>query len=513
MTAEAGADMLRAGGNAVDAAVAAACMSFLAEPVLTGAGGAGFMLLCMPDGTSRILDGFARMPAGPADGAPPSDFRAIPVDFGDSVQTFHIGRGSVATPGLLSMLFSAQQRYGRIPMREVLAPAIHAARHGVSLNTLQASFIHLLHPILSSTDACMALHGSKGRLLNAGEHFTNPDLANLLELLCMEGVNEMYLGDVGRSIVGACQPGGLLGMQDMAAGRLIERQPLQSRALNGILLSNPSPSSGGTLIVFSLMLLEELRRQGRTADAVLLSECLHESSLARNAGFDAMVHRPDFAADFLHAESIGRHAVDIAARIETQAARRSDEIGNRHGSTTHISVLDKEGMAVSMTASNGEGSGIVVPGTGIHLNNMLGEEDINPLGFHQLKAGETLSSMMAPSILLCDGKPSLILGSGGSNRLRGAILQVMLRHVVLGEAIEKAVHAPRLHPEGNILDTEPGALNADDEHALRQLGWQIRHWSSTSVYFGGVHAISIADHGRVEAAGDPRRGGAVAWAW
>jgi len=241
ITAEAGDGILRAGGNAVDAAVAAACMSFLAEPVLTGAGGGGFMLLCRPDGASLLLDGFARMPAGLGESTPPEDFKAIPVDFGDTVQTFHIGRGSVATPGLMSMLFSAQQRYGRIPMREVLAPAMHAARHGVTLNALQASFIHLLDPILSSTGPCKAMHSSKDGLLKAGESFSNPDLANLLELLCMEGVDEMYLGDVARSIVSACQPGGLLGIGDLAACRVIERRPLNIKALNGVLLSNPPP--------------------------------------------------------------------------------------------------------------------------------------------------------------------------------------------------------------------------------------------------------------------------------
>jgi len=521
MTAEAGAEILRAGGNAVDAAVAAGCMSFIAEPVLTGAGGGGFMLLCKPDGSNRLLDGFARMPyASIADGVS-YDFKATPVNFGDTEQTFHIGKASVATPGLMSMLLSAQQRYGCIPLPEVLAPAIHAARHGISLNALQASFIHLLHPILTSSPACTALHSkqenqsapeTQSRLLDAGESFRNTDLANLLELLCADGVQEMYLGDVAKAIVSACQPGGLLSMQDMADAQLIERKPLQSSVLNGVLLSNPPPSSGGSLIAFSLQLLEALRSRGLADDASLLSECLHEASRARNADFDRQVHNHGFANEFLHADRIQQHLNIIAERLDRASSDKAIETGNRHGSTTHISVVDKDGMTASMTTSNGEGSGIIVPGTGIHLNNMLGEEDINPLGFHRLKGGETLSSMMAPGILLQDRKPCLILGSGGSNRLRGAIVQVLFRHRVLGEAIEQAVHAPRLHPENGLLDAEPGALNAADEHALQGLGWQIRHWSKPSVYFGGVHAISLGEYGNIEAAGDPRRGGAVAWA-
>jgi len=143
---------------------------------------------------------------------------------------------------------------------------------------------------------------------------------------------------------------------------------------------------------------------------------------------------------------------------------------------------------------------------------MLGEEDINPLGFHRLAAGETLSSMMAPSIFVRHGRPTLILGSGGSNRLRGAILQVLCRHRLEMMELETAICFPRLHNEGNVLDCEPDCLSPDEEHTLSDLGWNIRHWQQTSVYFGGVHAIALDAHGYIQAAGDPRRGGAVAWA-
>ncbi len=167
---------------------------------------------------------------------------------------------------------------------------------------------------------------------------------------------------------------------------------------------------------------------------------------------------------------------------------------------------------MSLTVSNGEGSGIVVPGTGIHLNNMLGEKDINPAGFHRLSGGKTLSSMMAPSIFVYHGRPALILGSGGSNRLCGAILQVLCRHRLETMDLETAIHSPRLHHEGCVLDCEPGCLSPDEEHTLSRLGWDIRHWQQASVYFGGVHAIALDANGHIQAAGDPRRGGAIAWA-
>jgi gamma-glutamyltranspeptidase/glutathione hydrolase len=240
---------------------------------------------------------------------------------------------------------------------------------------------------------------------------------------------------------------------------------------------------------------------------------MREASLARTEDFDYQVHKPGMEKTFLSGKRQQQALENILSRLSGAAKSRSrPEPENRHGSTTHISVVDRGGMAVSLTTSNGEGSGIVVPGTGIHLNNMLGEEDINPMGFHTLPAGKTLSSMMAPSIFMQHGMPRLVLGSGGSNRLRGAILQVLYRHIIKGEGIETAVHAPRLHNEADMLDAEPGRLTAKEHDLLASLGWDIREWKQQSVYFGGVHAISMEANGSLHGAGDPRRGGAIAWA-
>lgn len=512
-TAQAGAEILRAGGNAVDAAVTSACMSFITEPVLTGAGGGGFLLLRQPDGTSILLDGFARMPERRIESVTHPDFHAMPVDFGDTVQTFHIGRAAIATPTLMSLLFEAHRSYGRIPIREVMAPAIHAARDGVRLNALQASFIHLLEPVLTSETACRNLHAPEGKLLREGECFRNVDLANLLELLALNGVDEMYHGDVAHAIAAACQPGGLLSRHDLEQAKVIRRQPLSISVLGGKMLTNPPPSSGGCLIGFSLRLLEQMMKSRRHEPLnVLLAEALRAASHIRGVDFDQQLYQAGVEQQFPDENLVSHSFNHIVQRLDNKKTDTSFEIENRHGGTTHISVVDREGRAVSVTASNGEGSGIVAPGTGIHLNNMLGEEDINPLGFHSLAAGETLSSMMAPSIFVRNGRPALILGSGGSNRLRGAILQVLCHYILGNMNIESAVCFPRIHNEGDVLDCEPGGLHPNEEHALSELGWNIRHWQQLSVYFGGVHAIALDQDGRMQAAGDPRRGGAVAWA-
>ncbi|MFQ5582449.1 MAG: gamma-glutamyltransferase, partial [Mariprofundaceae bacterium] len=353
-----------------------------------------------------------------------------------------------------------------------------------------------------------------GELLGENDLFSNPELANTLEMLGIEGIEEMYQGDLARAIAASCAPDGLLGMDDLAQDQVQIRTPLKIKALDGQLLTNPPPSSGGCLMAFTLHLIGALKQQRpELAMPVLLAECLHATSTERCNGFDRQVHQADIEKAFLSPQRWQSAFQQIIQRLDKNEAFNSGtEPANRHGSTTHISVVDGQGMAVSVTTSNGEGSGIVVPGTGIHLNNMLGEEDINPLGFHKLPAGSTLSSMMAPTIFLKQGRPWLVLGSGGSNRLRGAILQVLLRHIILGQDIETAVHAPRLHNEDHVLDVEPERLSPAERQQLLDLGWAIRDWKQRSVYFGGVHAISIDDRGQMHGAGDPRRGGCVAWA-
>jgi gamma-glutamyltranspeptidase/glutathione hydrolase len=192
---------------------------------------------------------------------------------------------------------------------------------------------------------------------------------------------------------------------------------------------------------------------------------------------------------------------------------RGDEgSADRVGSTTHISTLDAHGNAASVTCSNGVGSGLIVPGTGVHVNNMLGEEDLNPLGFHVLPTGARLPSMMSPSLVLKDGEVEMVLGSGGSNRIRSAILQSIIRLVVEDAWAEDAVAAPRVHFENGAVQSEPGL----DEALLARLeddGYEVVRWRAKDWFFGGVHAVARdPETGRVGGGGDPRRGGAVALA-
>jgi gamma-glutamyltranspeptidase / glutathione hydrolase len=275
--------------------------------------------------------------------------------------------------------------------------------------------------------------------------------------------------------------GGTLGRDDLAAYEPIAREPVRTRFHGREVLTNPPPSSGGVLIAYALGLLDRLGPGSPTTEQVIAA--MESAQAERTEEFLEGLEAEDFAARFL---------------------------ADRLGSTTHITAVDPGGRCASVTCSNGTGSGLVVPGTGIHLNNMLGEQDLNPHGFHGYRAGRRIPSMMSPTVVLRDGEVEAGLGSGGSNRIRSAVLQTIVRLICDALDVEAAVNAPRVHLEGRAVDAEPGT----DEVALRALesrGYDVVRWSERNVFFGGVHAVARdPGTGELRGAGDPRRGGAVA---
>jgi gamma-glutamyltranspeptidase/glutathione hydrolase len=178
---------------------------------------------------------------------------------------------------------------------------------------------------------------------------------------------------------------------------------------------------------------------------------------------------------------------------------------SRLGSTTHISVLDADGLACSVTATNGEGSGIVVPGTGMHLNNIMGEQDLNPYGFHRYPPGHRMPSMMAPTVVMHADDVELVLGSAGSNRIRSALLQTIVGVVDRGLTADAAVSAPRAHFEEGIVYVEPGI----DAAPLERTGRTVARFRAPNLFFGGVQAVQRGPSGGFSGGGDPRRGGAA----
>jgi gamma-glutamyltranspeptidase/glutathione hydrolase len=387
---------------------------------------------------------------------------------------FHVGPASCGVYGTPAGVEAAAARFGTVPLAELAAPAAAMAREGVEVNAAQAYVIELLSGISMTTPECAALYAPNGKLLREGDRFVYPDLGDALQRLGAEGAAPFYSGDVADAVVEwLSQRGGIVTAADLAGYETVPREPVTAAYRGREVLTNPPPSAGGILIAFALALLD---REPGPPSLCRLVEVMEQANAERTPEFLAGLAEPGFADRFL---------------------------ASRLGSTTHISVLDVDGWACSVTCTNGEGSGMVVPGTGIHVNNMLGEEDLNPLGFHRHPPGRRLPSMMAPTLVLRDGEPELVVGSAGSNRIRSAILETIIGVVDRGLPADLAVGAPRAHFEAGEVWVEPGV----PEEELAQLRWPIQRFRALNMFFGGVQAAERAPDGRLSGGGDPRRGG------
>jgi gamma-glutamyltranspeptidase/glutathione hydrolase len=477
LTADAGAQVLRAGGNAVDAALAAMVTSFVAEPQLTGLGAGGYMLVAEPGAEPALLDFFVAAPGEGADQSARAPLVAAEVFFGAVAQVFHVGAASCGVYGTPAGICEAHRRYASVPLSELVAPAAALARAGVEVNAQQAYIFDLLKPITQSSPDARAKYWVGDRVAREGDVLDDPELANTLERFGAEGAAPFYSGDIAAAAVErVAAGGGTLTAADLAAYEAIAREPIRVRYRGHDVFTNPPPSAGGILIAYVLALLD--REAGPPSQARFVA-AMEQAQRARTPEFLEGLGRPGFLEEFM---------------------------GSHLGSTTHISVLDGDGRACSVTCTNGEGSGIIVPGTGIHLNNMMGEEDLSPLGFFTHPPGRRLPSMMAPTVVARDGEVLLALGSAGSNRIRSAILQVILGVIDRGLDLVGAVEAPRLHWENGIVYAEPGA----DADALAAEGWELARFDTLNVFFGGAQAVRRDPaSGALAGAGDPRRGGAV----
>jgi gamma-glutamyltranspeptidase/glutathione hydrolase len=475
-TCRAAADALAAGGNAFDAVVAAGFAAAVAEPTLTGLGGGGFLMARTTAGEATLFDFFVDTPGS---GLPERDlaphFLPVTVHFGNADQDFNIGLGSVAVPGCLAGYLHVHARLGRLPLPAVLAPAVRLAWEGVEINAQQAYLVDILQPILTLAEPGRRLYTRQGRPLAEGERLVNRELARFLERLASAPPREAEAGFAApdlapRIAADMADGGGLLTAADLSAYRVCERAPLAVAYRGHQVLTNPPPSFGGSLLAVSLSLLEQRGPMPQWGSAEHLTRLV-----------EVMIETDEFRA-----------------RGETANSVRSAR------GTTHVSVSDGEGNVASMTTSNGESSGYFVPGTGVMLNNMLGEDDLHPEGFHAAPPGERVSSMMCPSLLLRDGEVVLALGSGGSKRIRTALAQVISNVVDFGMDPRAAVEAPRVHWDGEQVQVEPGY----SEVALGALAgrWSMNRWDDHNLYFGGAHAVAPGREG----AGDPRRGGSVA---
>jgi gamma-glutamyltranspeptidase/glutathione hydrolase len=503
-TAGAACTVLEEGGNAFDAALAGLCAACVAEPVLISLGGGGFMLARPADRRPVLYDFFAQTPAARRR-REETDFFPVFADFGTARQKFHIGMGSIATPGMVKGLFRIQRELGRMPIGRIVEPAIALARQGVRVNRLQAFIFSVVREIYLASEESRRLYERRRKpatMLGEGELFVAPELADLLDGLSREGEDLFYRGEPARRLVADCRErGGHLSAEDLERYEVLVRAPLEAAYRNARIYGNPPPSTGGILVAFALAILGEAGLAKLAfGSAEHLARLARVMDLTDKARIDSRLHEADEAASpLLEPRFVAAYRARVLGRPGTSRG------------TTHISVIDSQGNAASASLSNGEGAGYMIPGTGTMLNNMLGEDDINPRGFHRWTENSRICSMMAPTLALrSDTAEEVVLGSGGSSRIRTAILQVLLNLLDFEMTVEGAVNRPRIHLDGGLLNVEAGFETAEVAQLERWFA-NTRVWPARNLFFGGVHCVSFRlPSRRFAGAGDERRGGVFA---
>ena len=484
-TAEAAVAILREGGNAFDAAVAALFASFVCEPCMSSPGGGGFMTAIEGNNRSFVYDFFCQTPLNKR---PTHEIEFSPVDinFGTRTEEFHIGIGSCGVPGTVAGLFAMHENLCSLPIRVLAEPALQLANHGVIVDDFQYLDYGLLAPIIGKAEELKPVFFPNNTLVREGELLKFNHLADFLDYLVCEGRDAFYKGEIAKKVADDCERfGGLLTRDDFDSYSVEIRKPLEFNYRDKKVITNHLPSLGGSLIHLFLKLLENHTQHIATAYHVDLVNML----------------QPVF--DKVDKTNCSLPEIEkLISGLETNGLNSPI----KKGGTTHFNILDENGNAVSISTSNGEGSGYAIPGTDVMLNNMLGESALLPEGFHNWKSNVRFTSLMAPTIVINDkGLVEIILGSGGASRIPGAIAQVLHYLIDHNMHVEEAVNAPRIHWEDGVLNVEPGFEGrVNHPHDMKQLYL----WDKKGIFFGGVHTI-VNHSGKIEASGDARRSGVV----
>jgi gamma-glutamyltranspeptidase/glutathione hydrolase len=446
-TAEAGLQILRAGGTAADAAVAAVLTCCVAESIYTGLGGGGFATYFdAATSTVTCLDFFVSVPG--TDGSPAGPMVPVEVFFGGLPQVYSIGGASVAVPGVPVGAGEVHRRWGRLPWSQVVAPAAALARTGAVLPAAHSRTLQSCAPALAYGDGA-AVYQPDGELLRGGDVLFHPGLATAMDALAEEGPGLFHTGTFAKLLVDTVQAaGGALSLADLAGYRVRDTSVDHAR-----------------LAGHKVHARHDLNR---TVDTI--------------GGLPAV----------LTELSRPQRAVAVAAALRDRGRQKI-------GDTTNVSVVDEAGNACVITTTMGLGAGVWLPGLGVNLNSMLGEGELIT---DDLAPGRRMSSNMCPLVVI-DGGGDLAVaaGSAGASRIRTALVDTLLGVLIDGLDMPSAIARPRFHVVDDTVHAEPGYPD-DELVALAEAGWAVERWDDINHYFGGVTAV-----GRGGAAGDPRRDG------
>jgi gamma-glutamyltranspeptidase/glutathione hydrolase len=491
LAADAGAIIADAGGNAVDAAVGAALVSITTEPAICSLGAGGFITIWPPAGDPVTIDGYVEMPGR---GLPPERFgggrRDVRIGYGGGID-LTVGHGTVGTPGGLAALSLATQRYGRLPWAEVVEPAYQDVKNGFALSLASYTYLEFASRKVFGWNepSFRALHDADGRLRGPGETIWIEELAHTLRRIADLGAEEFYVGETARLVAADMHANdGILTFEDLATYKPIVRRPLVTKVDRWRVATNPPPALGGSTLTAMLLLMqnEPVDRWGAREVAWL--------ARVQEGVLDYRLDNLDLSDDL--EEDLGR-LLDEARMGELKRWVSSP-------STVHTSAVDADGLACSITLSAGYGSGVMPPGTGVWMNNCLGEHELNRRGYHAWSPGTRLPSNMAPTVARHEDGSVLSIGSPGADRITTAIVQVLVNHLHLGMTLGEAVGHPRLHVENHggqkVVAYEVG-LPVDDVRL------PVRRFDGLDMYFGGAGAAKRDADGAFEVAADPRRGG------
>ncbi len=488
-TAHAAAEILKAGGNAFDAAIAALFTVCVTEPALASLGGGGFLMANPQAGKPILFDFFVHTP-GVRKASTEVRSEVFICDFGDTQQEFIIGPGTSAVPGYVKGIFEVARRFSKMPMKELIEPALEILKEGVVINEMQAHVLKILTPIYLSGKAG-AIFASKikpGHTVQCGETTFFPQLEDLLATLAVEGDALFYRGEIAKAIHELSSDGGQITYDDMQNYEVELREPLQVWYREHRLLLNPPPASGGIAIGLAMSRLASChlaRHQFGSTEHLL-------------AIMDTLVQCARLEQNFTPDSKVG-----FDPRL-VEIYRAHQEWLAPNG-TTHISIIDRDGNAVAVSVSNGEGCGTMIPGTSVMLNNMLGEHDVNPYGLTEWPLARRLSSLMSPTVVTHESGMQIAIGSGGSNRIPVIIQQVLINLLDFEMSVKEAVQAPRVHYHQQAAYAENLFGNQALPEILQRYG-NATLFKKNDVFFGGVHTARQSGD-RVEGFGDTRRGG------
>jgi len=492
LAADAAREVADVGGNAVDCALAAALMTINTEPGVCALGGGAFITIWSNGEDPVTVDGNVAVPGkGLSEDERKRGAVEVSLDYGGGVTTL-VGPGTVSVPGTLAAMEDAWKNYGRAPWRAIFEPTIRATRGGFGLSGACRYYLGYSGSLIfdRSDDGYKALHSDDGTLKNAGDTIIVPHLADSLDAIANEGARLFYEGEIAKAIAGHCRAGdGMLTLEDLRSYEAIERRPLMTDIGEWHLASTPAPAVGGSVLAAMLLACADL--DSHVWDKAALLQLIH----SQRACLDFRQRNLDLAED------VGAEAARLVE------AARSGRLLSRwaSASTVHTSVVDDSGNGCAITASSGYGSGEMPAGTGLWLNNCLGEIELNRRGLDAGPPGTRLPSNMTPSVARRNGAV-MAVGSPGADRITTAMQQFLINYMQFGMSLDEAIAHPRVHIDtsGDVVQ-----LKAEPGLDLPDVDLPVTIFPELVMYFGGVGAAVFDTNDGFAVAADPRREGGI----